>query len=354
MSRSRPVIQLDGVTKEFGDVTAVEDINQTVREGEFFSLLGPSGCGKTTTLRMISGLETPTRGTVSLFDNDVTDVPPQERNTNLVFQNLALFPHMSVEENIMFGLKHDSIPESQKHDRISEMLELVDLGGFQERNVTELSGGQQQRVALARALAKQPSVLLLDEPLGSLDRKLRQQMQFDLKSIQKKIGMTFFYVTHDQEVAMTMSDRMAVMRDGEIIQVGTPTEVYERPADTFVADFIGDANFIEGRLETSDGDSVFAVDGRRLPVEVPESGEEFRLLARPENLSIGEEATEKAFTFEAHVEEVINQGHTINFTVEMEGSRRVVIKQKTRSIAEGDATTVGFDRTDYSLIPVES
>ena len=353
MSRSRSVIQLEGVTKEFGDVTAVEGINQTVREGEFFSLLGPSGCGKTTTLRMISGLETPTRGTVSLFDKDVTDVPPQERNTNLVFQNLALFPHMTVAENIMFGLKHEQVSESEKRDRISGMLELVDLGGFEERSVTELSGGQQQRVALARALAKQPSVLLLDEPLGSLDRKLRQQMQFDLKSIQEKIGMTFFYVTHDQEVAMTMSDRMAVMRDGEIIQVGTPTEVYERPADTFVADFIGDANFLEGSLKAGE-DSVFAVDGRRLPVDVPAEGEKFRLLLRPENLSIGEAATDKEFTFDADVTEVINQGHTINFTVELDGARRVVIKQKTQSIDEGDATTVGFDRSDYSLVPVQS
>lgn len=354
MSRSRPVIQLDGVTKEFGDVMAVENVNQTVREGEFFSLLGPSGCGKTTTLRMISGLETPTHGTVSLFDKDVTDVPPQERNTNLVFQNLALFPHMTVAENIMFGLKHEPISESQKLDRISEMLELVDLGGFENRSVTELSGGQQQRVALARALAKQPSVLLLDEPLGSLDRKLRQQMQFDLKSIQEEIGMTFFYVTHDQEVAMTMSDRMAVMRDGEIIQVGTPTEIYERPADTFVADFIGDANFLKGDLDIAGGDSVFTVDGRRLPVDVPAEGEAVRLLLRPENVSIGKEATQKEFTFEADVTEVINQGHTINFTVDLDSAGEIVIKQKTRAIEEGDATTVGFDRSDYSLVPVES
>ncbi|MFB6267745.1 MAG: ABC transporter ATP-binding protein [Halodesulfurarchaeum sp.] len=328
----------------------MDSIDLRVDEGEFFSLLGPSGCGKTTTLRMISGLETPTSGRVALFDEDVTDVPPQERRTNLVFQNLALFPHMTVEENILFGLKHEEMSEGEKDERVTEMLEIVDLSGFESRSVTELSGGQQQRVALARSLAKQPAVLLLDEPLGSLDRKLRQQMQFELKEIQEELGMTFFYVTHDQEVAMTMSDRMAVMQAGEIIQVGGPSEIYEHPTNSFVADFIGDANFMDGSLQEKNDQTFFVAADYEFPVTDEPSGTSGRLVLRPENISIGSQAMDTEFTFEVEVVDRVNQGHTVLFDVVLDSGTEMTVRQKNLDIEEGDKTTMGFDEDDYAII----
>ncbi|MFB6304011.1 MAG: ABC transporter ATP-binding protein [Haloferacaceae archaeon] len=349
MAGERDVIRLPGVTKRFDDVVAVDDVDLTVREGEFFSLLGPSGCGKTTTLRMIAGLETPTEGGIELFGTDVTDVPPQQRETNLVFQNLALFPHMTVEENIRFGLRHEGLSEAETAERIETMLDVVDMPGYGDRSVTDLSGGQQQRIALARSLAKQPAVLLLDEPLASLDRKLRQRMQFELKSIQEELGTTFFYVTHDQEVAMTMSDRMAVMRDGEIVQVGPPEEIYEEPVDAFVADFIGDANFVEGRVVEGDGGPRFERDGMSIPLDERPAGDS-RLVLRPENVTIGEAAAETEFQFQCRVVDRVHQGSTINFVVELDDGTRFDVRQKERSVREGDETTVGFDRTDCALV----
>ena len=351
MSTTRSVIELRNVRKDFGDVTAVDDIDLTVEEGEFFSLLGPSGCGKTTTLRMISGLESPTAGTISLFGTDVTAVPPQERETNLVFQNLALFPHMTVEENIRFGLRHEDVTEDDIRERITEMLRVVDMEGFEDRNVTQLSGGQQQRIALARSLAKQPAVLLLDEPLASLDRKLRQRMQFELKDIQENLGTTFFYVTHDQEVAMTMSDRMAVMRDGDIVQVGTPEEIYEDPKNSFVADFIGDANFVDGEVIPPDGEgsSTFEAGNIRVPADGTGPGAA-QLVLRPENIDIGRSAADRAFTFEAAVTDRIHQGQTINFSATLDNGVELEVRQKNHDIRSGDRVTIGFDRADYSIV----
>ena len=241
-------VRLDRVTKRFGDVVAVDDLSLEIRHGEFFSLLGPSGCGKTTTLRMIGGFEEVTAGTVYVGEADVTDLPPFKRTTNTVFQNYALFPHLNVFENIAFGLRRRNTPTSEIRHQVAFMLKLVELPGYERRKPSQLSGGQQQRVALARALINNPHVLLLDEPLGALDLKLRKQMQIELKRIQSELGITFIFVTHDQEEAMTMSDRIAVMRAGHIEQLGPPEELYERPATEFVAGFLGVSNFLDGEV----------------------------------------------------------------------------------------------------------
>jgi spermidine/putrescine transport system ATP-binding protein len=246
-------VRLDRVTKRFGDIVAVDDLTLDIARGEFFSLLGPSGCGKTTTLRMIGGFEDPTNGAIYLGGTDVTGQPPYRREVNTVFQSYALFPHLTVAENVAFGLQRRKVPKAEIQQRVKEALLLVDLPGFERRKPSQLSGGQQQRVALARALVNRPKVLLLDEPLGALDLKLRKQMQLELKRIQSEVGITFVYVTHDQEEAMTMSEHLAVMRQGRIEQIGSPEDVYERPATEFVAGFLGASNLLHGTLlETVD------------------------------------------------------------------------------------------------------
>jgi len=245
-------VRLSDVVKQFGDVVAVDHIDLEVEDAEFFSLLGPSGCGKTTTLRMIGGFEEATAGRIFLGDEDVTDLPPFKRATNTVFQNYALFPHLSVFENIAFGLRRRKTPTNEIRHQVRFMLDLVELPGYEERKPSQLSGGQQQRIALARALVNNPKVLLLDEPLGALDLKLRKQMQVELKRIQSEIGITFIFVTHDQEEAMTMSDRIAVMRHGRIEQLGAPEELYERPTTDFVAGFLGVSNLLDEPLGALD------------------------------------------------------------------------------------------------------
>jgi spermidine/putrescine transport system ATP-binding protein len=242
------IIVLDHVHKAFGSFVAVHDACLTIRDGEFFALLGPSGCGKTTTLRMIAGFEQPTSGRVMLEGKDVSATPPYKRNVNTVFQQYALFPHMTVFDNVAFGPRNRKEPERLVKDRVAEMLDVVRLGDLANRKPAQLSGGQQQRVALARALVNLPSALLLDEPLGALDLKLRQAMQIELKRIQREVGITFIFVTHDQEEALTMSDRIAVMNQGRVEQVGTPEDVYHRPASVFVAGFIGTANLLPGTV----------------------------------------------------------------------------------------------------------
>ena len=242
-------VRLDRVSKLFGDAAAVDDLSLDIQEGEFFSMLGPSGCGKTTTLRMIGGFEEPTFGTVYLGGRDVTDLPPYKRDVNTVFQSYALFPHLDVYENVAFGLRRKKVAKDEVDKRVRDSMKLVDLVGFERRKPPQMSGGQQQRVALARALVNHPKVLLLDEPLGALDLKLRKQMQLELKRIQQEVGITFIYVTHDQEEAMTMSDRFAVMRHGKIEQIGGPEEVYESPATEFVAGFLGASNMLDGEIK---------------------------------------------------------------------------------------------------------
>ena len=242
-------IKLESLTKRFDEVTAVDDISVEIRAGEFFSLLGPSGCGKTTTLRMVAGFEPPTSGEILLDGVDVGSWPPHRRNVNTVFQSYALFPFLTVAENVAFGMKYKSVAKSERNDRVAEALALVQLTGYEKRRPNQLSGGQQQRVALARALVLRPSVLLLDEPLGALDAKLRRTLQVELGALQKQVGITFLYVTHDQEEALTMSDRLAVMNHGRIVQVGTPEEVYNEPTDAYVADFLGVSNLMDAQVE---------------------------------------------------------------------------------------------------------
>jgi putrescine transport system ATP-binding protein len=245
---TRPYVEVDRVTKAFGDFKAVDDVSLKIYKGEIFCLLGASGCGKTTLLRMLGGFETPSSGRIFIDGEDMTGVPPYDRPVNMMFQSYALFPHMTVEQNVAFGLKQDGVPKAEIAERVATMLELVKLGGLGKRKPHQLSGGQKQRVALARSLVKRPKLLLLDEPLGALDKKLREHTQFELVSLQDKLGVTFIVVTHDQEEAMTLASRIGVMNHGEIVQAGTPSEIYEFPGSKFVADFVGSVNIFEGKL----------------------------------------------------------------------------------------------------------
>jgi putrescine transport system ATP-binding protein len=245
---ARPYVQVDRISKSFGEFKAVDDVSLKIYKGEIFCLLGASGCGKTTLLRMLGGFETPTSGRIFIDGEDMTDVPPYERPVNMMFQSYALFPHMDVEQNVSFGLKQDRVPKAEIKERVATMLDLVKMADFAKRKPHQLSGGQRQRVALARSLVKRPKLLLLDEPLGALDKKLREHTQFELISLQDKLGVTFIVVTHDQEEAMTLASRIGVMNHGEIVQAGTPSEIYEFPSSKFVADFVGSVNMFEGKL----------------------------------------------------------------------------------------------------------
>lgn len=278
---AKPFISFDHVTKRFGDFAAVDDLSLDIYEKEFFALLGPSGCGKTTMMRMLAGFDAPTAGSVSLDGTDLTGIPPYKRPVNMMFQSYALFPHMSVEKNISFGLKQDGLSAADIKIRLEEMLALVKLEQFAKRKPHQLSGGQRQRVALARSLAKRPKVLLLDEPMGALDKKLREETQFELMDLQERLGMTFMIVTHDQEEAMTVADRIAVMAKGKIIQIATPAEIYEVPISRYVASFIGDINLLEGSLEAFQGD----VASLRCPGIGPEPDSGLQVRLQCENTS---------------------------------------------------------------------
>src|SRR6478735_5159330 len=253
---ARPYVRIERVTKKFGDFVAVDDVSLDIYQKEIFCLLGGSGCGKTTLLRMLAGFEDPTSGRISIDGVDMTGIPPYERPVNMMFQSYALFPHMTVEQNVAFGLKQDGLPKAEIASRVVDMLDLVKLGQFAKRKPHQLSGGQRQRVALARSLVKRPKLLLLDEPLGALDRKLREHTQFELLSIQERLGVTFVVVTHDQEEAMTLASRIGVMNRGEIVQIGTPRQIYEFPSSRFVADFIGSVNLFDGRMTEDEPDYV--------------------------------------------------------------------------------------------------
>jgi putrescine transport system ATP-binding protein len=253
---ARPYVEVERITKSFGDFTAVNDVSLKIYKGEIFCLLGASGCGKTTLLRMLGGFETPTSGKILIDGEDMTGVPPYERPVNMMFQSYALFPHMNVEQNVAFGLKQDRLPKAEIQERVATMLDLVKMRDYAQRKPHQLSGGQRQRVALARSLVKRPKLLLLDEPLGALDKKLREHTQFELISLQDKLGVTFIVVTHDQEEAMTLASRIGVMNHGEIVQAGTPSEIYEFPSSKFVADFVGSVNMFEGKLLEDEPDFV--------------------------------------------------------------------------------------------------
>jgi spermidine/putrescine transport system ATP-binding protein len=290
------IVALENIVKRFGDLTAVDDLSVQIREGEFFALLGPSGCGKTTTLRMIAGFENPTSGTVRINGREMNDVPPYNRDTGMVFQGYALFPHKTVGENVGFGLKMRDVPEAERKKKVSETLELVNLPGLEDRSTKELSGGQQQRVALARALAIEPSLLLLDEPLSNLDYKLRKELRFELKRIQRETGVTTVYVTHNQEEAMSLSDRILIMNDGQREQLGSPQRIYNRPKNRFIADFIGEANLFSGRVANRDDRTVDvelngSIEERlTVPVEEAQDGvrpeEAVALNVRPEHIDV--------------------------------------------------------------------
>jgi putrescine transport system ATP-binding protein len=292
---ARPFVRIEGLSKHFDGLPAVDNVSLDIYKGELFAILGGSGCGKTTLLRMLAGFETPSAGRIMLDGVDLTDVPPYDRPVNLMFQSYALFPHMTVEENIGYGLKKEGVPKAETAARVAEMLEMVQMSGFAGRRPHQLSGGQRQRVALARALVKRPKLLLLDEPLAALDKKLREHTQFELMNIQYKLGVTFIVVTHDQEEAMTLASRIAVMDQGRFVQIGTPTEVYEYPASRFVADFFGTINLFAGTLARVEGDTaVIESEAAGAPIlarhrEDTKVGDAIWVAVRPEKISIAKE-----------------------------------------------------------------
>ena len=328
---NNPIISLEGVEKRFGSNLVVKKMNLEIAEGEFLTLLGPSGCGKTTTLRMIAGFEEASAGVIKVEGERIEDKEPFQRNVNTVFQNYALFPHMTVFNNVAYGLTIKKVPKPEIQERVMEMLRLVQLEGFEKRKPDELSGGQKQRVAIARALVNKPKVLLLDEPLGALDLKLRKQMQIELKRLQKKLGITFIYITHDQEEAINMSDRIAVMRDGRIEQIGTPDEIYNHPKTSYVATFVGNANILHGAAESIQGENAIVKIGNdRVIVKLETSqqntgakqhltaGENVTLAVRSENIllqeaaAIGDTGTDNGDTVDISVAGGISDIHDTN------------------------------------------
>jgi spermidine/putrescine transport system ATP-binding protein len=321
-------VEFVGVTKRFGEVVAVNEVSLTIEDGEFFSLLGPSGCGKTTSLRMIAGLETVTEGEILLHGETVKEMPAFRRPVNTVFQNYALFPHLSVERNVSFGLEMRKVPKDEIKPQVAAALEMVRMTDMGKRRPNQLSGGQQQRIALARALVNRPEVLLLDEPLGALDLKLRKAMQLELKQLQEQVGITFIYVTHDQEEALTMSDRIAVMDGGKVLQLGSPEEIYERPRTRFVADFIGETNILEGTAEAINGESIdVSLEGQAMvkahcnaPVKI---GQAVGVIIRPEQFSLGENSM-----LTGRVEEMIYIGTDTRYIIRLTDKTSVTVREQ--------------------------
>jgi spermidine/putrescine transport system ATP-binding protein len=337
-------IRLERVTKRFGEVIAVNDVSFTIRGGEFFSMLGPSGCGKTTSLRMIAGFEQPDSGQVLLQGEDVTWVSPRKRNVNMVFQAYGLFPHMTVAQNVAFGLEIKRVPKAERERRVAEMLRIVRLEGYERRRPAQLSGGQQQRVALARALVNQPAALLLDEPLGALDLKLRKEMQLELKAVQGETGTTFVYVTHDQEEALTMSDRIAVMNGGVVEQLAGPRELYERPATAFVAGFIGTSNLITMRIDGR-GDGLAHMDlgeaGRIVAADPGGTAASLQITVRPEKIKL-EPVGDDGCRVDGTVAEVVYLGSTTQMIVELPTGERLAMHRLNDDAAGPDPA--GGDR----------
>jgi spermidine/putrescine transport system ATP-binding protein len=351
-------VQLVDLVKRFGDFTAVDGINLKVGAGEFFSLLGPSGCGKTTTLRMIAGFERPTEGQVVLDGIDVATVPPHKRNVNTVFQNYALFPHLTVEKNVAFGLRYQSTSKEEGSRLVGRALELVRLAGYEKRRPNQLSGGQQQRVALARALILNPALLLLDEPLGALDAKLRKALQIELKSIQEEVGITFIYVTHDQEEALTMSDRLAVMSNGHIEQIGPPQEVYEEPSTAYVADFLGVSNLMDAISYGAGADGCKVKLGEFDLVAgegEPDAHGEVRLSIRPERVNLGEAGTSGENRIPGMVERIVYVGSTMQVIVNIApGDKLQALVPNEGEILpfqQGTAVSVHLPREALRVLP---
>jgi len=330
---SQTAVRFERVSRSFGEVKAVDDVDLDIRDGEFFSLLGPSGSGKTTCLRMVAGFDRPTRGRILLYGEDVSNLPPYERDINTVFQDYALFPHMTVAENIGYGLMVKGVPRARRESQVSEMLELVRLPGFGGRKPSQLSGGQRQRVALARALVNHPKVLLLDEPLGALDLKLRQQMQVELKTIQQRVGITFIFVTHDQEEALTMSDRISVFHEGRLLQTGTPAEIYERPQSAFVAGFVGTSNLISGEV------------ARRV------AGSEGTFSIRPEKIHVGSPDDARAsgmLGIDGVIREVTYLGLFTRYLVDVDGGAELVVVAQNLKTTSMDVLSARGQRVRLS------
>jgi putative spermidine/putrescine transport system ATP-binding protein len=363
-------VRLSSVRRAFGDVVAVDGVDLAIRQGEFFTMLGPSGSGKTTCLRIIAGFERPDAGTVELGGEDVTGLPPNERDVNTVFQDYALFPHMTVGENVQYGLRVKKVSRGERAERAADALKLVGLEGFEARRPSQLSGGQRQRVALARALVNRPRVLLLDEPLGALDLKLRQRLQVELKRIQQEVGITFVYVTHDQDEALSMSDRIAVMDSGRVLQIGTPHEVYDEPGSRFVAGFVGVSNLLELPVDSVDGNAVAHLrlgrgdavsadlDGRTIGV-----GARAIVTIRPERIALIEAdagaADDRACHAAGVVRESLYAGPTSRFVVGLDGGGELmVVRQNTNTTYEdaealrGRAVTLSWDRQYTKIIGI--
>mgnify|MGYP000695769968 FL=1 len=327
-SSQKPYIQIQNVTKRFGEFTAIDNLTLDIYKNEFFSLLGPSGCGKTTLLRMLAGFEKITDGKILLDGEDISEIPPHLRPINMMFQSYALFPHMTVEKNIAFGLKQDNLPTNEINQRVEEMLELVELTDFANRKPNQLSGGQSQRVALARSLAKRPKLLLLDEPLGALDKRLREQTQFELMDIQEKLEVTFVIVTHDQEEAMTVSSRIGVMDSGNLVQVATPAEIYEAPINKDVADFIGDVNILKGiyKGQNEVGTQLFSEDSNSIVYATQEVGasveDEMWFAIRPEKLEISKAApSDDHNILKGTIEDIAYGGSFSTYHVKLDNGR---------------------------------
>ncbi|MBI5823123.1 MAG: ABC transporter ATP-binding protein [Chloroflexi bacterium] len=331
-----PAIRFDNVSRHFGEIKAVHQVDLEIGDGEFFSMLGPSGSGKTTCLRMIAGFDRPSEGKIFLYDRDVSNLPPYERPVNTVFQDYALFPHMTIEDNIAYGLMIKGMPKIKRMKRVDEMLNLVRLPGFGYRKPSQLSGGQRQRVALARALINQPKVLLLDEPLGALDLKLRQQMQVELKNIQREVGITFIFVTHDQEEAITMSDRIAVFSEGKIEQVGSPSDIYERPATEFVAGFVGTSNLVSGEIakRATGSTKTFSI--------------------RPEKIHLGFAGDTPAAgmaALDGTVRDVVYLGLYTRYLVEIEGGADLVVIEQNLKTTSMDVLSAKGQKVKLSWHP---
>lgn len=348
-SESKDIVIIKSLEKVYDDVVAVDHIDLNIKEGEFITFLGSSGCGKTTTLRMIAGFEEPTSGEITIEGKDVKNLAPHERNVNTVFQSYALFPHMNIEQNIGFGLKMKKMPKAEIKERVRDVLKLVQLSGYENRKPNQLSGGQKQRIAIARALVNQPKVLLLDEPLGALDMKLRKQMQVELKHLQKQLGITFIYVTHDQEEALTMSDRIAIMNHGIIEQVGTAIEIYESPKTKFVADFIGETNLFEGRITAKIDEGVYMVETKNFKIPVKAEAlhidEEVTFTLRPERIFIDQPEQPLQVVIPAKFKELIYIGSIIKSICILADGKEVVVTHQAGAemgYEEGEAVKLSW------------
>ena len=351
---AEPFIKIRNVTKKFDEFTAVDNIDLDIYKGELFSLLGGSGCGKTTLLRMLAGFEPPSSGTIYIDGVDMTDVPPYARPINMMFQSYALFPHMTVEQNVAYGLKRDKIPKDEITRRVDEILSMVELSDFIKRKPHQLSGGQRQRVALARALVKRPKVLLLDEPLGALDKRLREQTQFELINIQDQLGVTFVVVTHDQEEAMTLSTRMAMMDAGKFQQIGTPTEVYEYPESRLVANFIGSANMFEGRVSQSGPDHV-VVTSKELGVEFNTEhtnsiieGTKVWIAVRPEKITLSKTPLDVTTNqLKGVVVDIGYHGKTSTYRIRISNDQIIEVSVPSQKRPKGDRQSIDWDEEIY-------